>query len=158
GARLCVTDQREGQPVVVFAHDSLLRTLPALTEWLQQEGVLLQTRELARRDTQLWIDHGRADSWLAAADKIAAFRALERGGRPLPVEVREFIERSERQVRRTTRLKQLAVGLIAVLAVAASVGAWFATKKEREAENQTARAHGAQLQLLTEAAAERLKD
>jgi WD40 repeat protein len=157
-ARLCVTDQREGQSVVAFAHDTLLQTLPALTDWLMQEAGLLQSRELAQRESRLWQQHGQSDAWLAASDKLVAFKALEAAEIALPSQTRSFIERSTRRVRRTTRIKQAAVCLIAVLAIAASIGAWIAQKKEREAEYQTAQTSKAQMRLLTEAAAERLKD
>ena len=50
--RLCVTDQRDAQAVVAFAHDSLLQSLPALIDWLKREAGLLQTRELAQRETE----------------------------------------------------------------------------------------------------------
>ena len=157
-ARLCVTDQRDGEPVVAFAHDSLLRTLPSLTQWLNEEGALLQTRELALREARLWQQHGQSTAWLAASDKVVLFKSLEAAEIALPPEVRSFIERSQRQVRRATRVKQAVVGIIALLAVAASISAWVASKRQREAEYQAAEARKAQLQLLTEAAAERLKD
>jgi hypothetical protein len=86
-ARLCVTDQRDGEPVVAFAHDSLLRTLPALTEWLNEEGALLQTRELAQREARLWQQHGESADWLAAADKVILFKSLEVAEVALPPEV-----------------------------------------------------------------------
>jgi WD40 repeat protein/TPR repeat protein len=157
-ARLCVTDQREGESVVAFAHDSLLRTLPLLIDWLRGEAGLLQTRELAQREARLWQHHQLSDAWLAGSDKLIAFEALTAAEVALSPLVRTFIERSRRHVRRTSRIKQTAVALIAVLAIAASIGAWIATQKQREAEYQTAQARKAQLQLLTEAAAERLKD
>jgi WD40 repeat protein len=157
-SRLCITDQRNDEPVVAFAHDSLLRTLPALTGWLKDEGALLQTRELAQRETRLWQEHGHSKAWLAAADKAMSFRALIRAEIPLSSEVRTFIESSENQARRTARVKQAAVALVAVLAVAASVAAWVALNREKEAEYQTAQARESQLQLLTQSAAERLKD
>jgi WD40 repeat protein/TPR repeat protein len=157
-ARLCVTDQRDGESVVAFAHDSLLRTLPSLTEWLKEEGVLLQTRELAQHEARLWQQHGESAAWLAASDKVVLFKSLDAAEIALPPEVRQFIDRSQRQVRRATRVKQAVVGIIALLAVAASIGAWVATNKQREAEYQAAEARKAQLQLLTETATERLKD
>ncbi len=107
-ARLCITDRRDGEPVVAFAHDSLLITLSALTQWLKEEGALLQTRELAERETRLWREHGESDSWLAAVGKVAAFNALEAAEIPLAVDVRTFISRSQSQVWRTTRIKQAA--------------------------------------------------
>ena len=157
-ARLCVTDQREGQAVVAFAHEALLRTWPALIDWLQQEAGLLQTRELAQREMRLWQQHGQSDDWLATADKLVAFKQLETAGIALSEPVRTFIERSAQRVRRTTRIKQAAVALIAMLAIAASIGAWFASKKQREAEYQAAETLKSQARLLTEAAAQRLKD
>ena len=156
-ARLCVTEQREGEPVVAFAHDSLLLTLPVLTDWLKEEGSLLQTRELAERETRLWLEHGRSNAWLAAADKAVSFKGLERAGIALSADVRTFVDRSDRQAIRTTRIKRAAVAAIASLAVAASIGAWVASRNEREAEYQTAQARRSQLRALTQVAAERLK-
>lgn len=157
-ARLCVTDQRDGQAVVAFAHDSLLRALPALTEWLRDETGLLQTRELAQREARMWQQHDRSDAWLAASDKLMAFRALGAARLVLPGQVRSFIQRSERLARRRTRIKRAAVCLMALLAVAASVAAWVASHRQREAEYQAMQTLQAQLRLLTQAAAERLKD
>jgi WD40 repeat protein len=155
-ARLCVTDEQKGTAVVAFAHEALLRTWPRLRDWLTQEGTLLQTRELAQRDTRLWLEHGGSNAWLAGVDKVVAFGALDSSLIPLPAEVRSFIDRSRRHVRRTTHIKRAVVGLIALLAVAASIGAFVASRKEREAQYQTAQAHKAQLLLLTQVAAERL--
>jgi WD40 repeat protein len=157
-ARLCVTDQRDGDSVVAFAHDSLLRTLPVFTEWLKEEGALLQTRELAQRDARLWQQHGEANAWLAPADKLSAFKTLETAEIALPPEVGRFIDRSQHQARQAMRIKQAAVVAIAVLAMAASISAWVASSQKREAQRQAAAARESQLQLLTEAAAERLKD
>jgi len=116
-ARLCVTDQRNGQAVVSFAHDTLLQTLPALIEWLKSEAGLLQTRELAQREARLWERHGESDAWLASADKVLAFQALESAEVVLPTAVRTFIDRSARRVRRTRRLRQAVTGVIALLGV-----------------------------------------
>jgi tetratricopeptide (TPR) repeat protein len=141
-ARLCVTDQRDGQSVVAFAHDTLLQTLPALTEWLKQEAGLLQTRELAQRETQQWQQHGKVDDWLAAPDKLAAFKTLEDAGIMLPDSVRAFIDRSDQRVRRVRRIKQLAVALIALLTVGVVVGAiafGLQARKAAEAREMTAR-------------------
>lgn len=157
-ARLCLSDHREGEAVVAFAHDSLLRTLPALTDWLREEGALIQTRELAQREARLWQEHGRSNAWLAGADKLVAYETLEAAEIALSPDVREFVDHSRRQVRRTTRLKQATVAAIALLALAASAAAWIALNREKEAQFQTAQAREANLQLLTQSAAERLKD
>ena len=117
---------------------------------------LLQTRDIALRYARLWQQHRKSDAWLAPAEKLAAFRALDAAEIGLPPEVRSYIDRSQWQARRTTRIKRAAVGLIAALAVAASIGAWVALRNEREAEYQTARALNAQVRLLTETADARL--
>jgi tetratricopeptide (TPR) repeat protein len=133
-ARLCVTDQRNGQAVVAFAHDTLLRTLPALTEWLQREAGLMQTRELAQREAQSWEQHGQSDDWLASADKLAAFETLEAAQVILPDSVRSFIERSRARVRRARRIKRVAIGAIASLAAGVVVGAVAFGLQARKAE------------------------
>jgi tetratricopeptide (TPR) repeat protein len=133
-ARLCVTDQRDGQAVVAFAHDTLLKTLPALTDWLKQEAGLLQTRDLAQRETKLWQQHGQSDAWLAAADKVTAFKALEAAEIVLPETVRNFIERSIERVRRNTRLKRAAVSVIALLGLSLVIGAFALLLQQRRAD------------------------
>jgi tetratricopeptide (TPR) repeat protein len=133
-ARLCVADQRGGEAVVAFAHDTLLQTLPALTAWLQRETGLMQTRDLAQRETQSWQQHGMSDDWLAAADKLAAFERLEVAGVVLPDSVGDFIARSRRRVRRTRRIRRIAIGAIAVLAVGVVVGAVAFGLQARKAE------------------------
>jgi WD40 repeat protein len=157
-ARLCITNHRGSETTVAFAHDSLLSTLPAIARWLQEEGALLQTREVAQRDARLWAEHGESRSWLAESDRVLAFQALDDAEIPLAPETRRFIEHSRAQRRRNLRLKQAAVAIIGMLAVTASIGAWLATVKQREAAREAADARRAELQLLTEAAAERLQE
>jgi tetratricopeptide (TPR) repeat protein len=141
-ARLCVTDQRDGQAVVAFAHDTLLQTLPALIDWLKEEAGLLQTRDLAQRETRLWEQRDHADSWLAPADKVAAFRTLQDAGIVLPDSVRSFIERSDRRVRRARHIKQAAVGVIGLLGVSlliASIAFGLQQRRAAEAREMAAR-------------------
>ena len=133
-ARLCVTDQRDGQAVVAFAHDTLLKTLPALTDWLKQEAGLLQTRDLAQRETKQWQQHAQSDAWLAAADKVTAFKALETAEIVLPEAVRRFIDRSFERVRRNTRIKRAAVGVIALLGLSLVIGAFALLWQQRRAD------------------------
>jgi WD40 repeat protein len=158
GARLCVTDFRDGQAVVAFAHEALLRTWPELIDWLREETGLLQTREMAQREMRLWQQHGESPAWLAPADKLAAFEALQAADIVLTNPVRTFIEQSRRRARRATRIKQAIFAVITVLAVAASGAGWVASKKQHEAEYQVAETLKAQARLLVETAARRLKD
>jgi tetratricopeptide (TPR) repeat protein len=132
-ARLCVTDQRDGVAVVVLAHEALLRTWPAVVEWLAQEAQFLYQRELAQRETRLWRENQESDAWLASADKLAVMQPLEAAGIDLPPDVRKFLERSGQRARRNSRIRRTAVGMIILLAVAASIAGWIATNKQREA-------------------------
>jgi tetratricopeptide (TPR) repeat protein len=97
---------------------------------------------LAQRETQLWEQHGKIDDWLAAADKLIAFRTLETAGIMLPESARVFIDRSDQRVRRIRRVKQLAVALIALLTVGVVIGAvafGLQARKAAEALDMTAR-------------------
>ncbi len=157
-ARLCVTDQVGGAAAAAFAHDALLRTWPVLTDWLQREAGLLQTRELAQRETRLWQQHEESDAWLASTDKLATLKPLIVAQLPLSESVRKFIERSQRRARTTARLKRLAFFAVAVLALAASGAGLVASKKQREAEYQSAETLKAEARLLVATAARRLKE
>jgi WD40 repeat protein len=156
-ARLCVTDQRDGAAVVSLAHDTLLRTLPALTDWLHEEAGLLQTRDQAERDARLWRQQDKSDAWLASADKLVRYRSLVVQEVALDDTVHEYLARSTRRDQRTTRLKRAAVGAIAALAVVASMAGVVATRKQHEAEQQTAETRRMQQKLAIQVAADRLK-
>jgi len=156
--RLCVADMRGEGPVVSFSHEALISSWPRVSEWLTSEASLLQTRELAQRDSRQWQDHQESDAWLAASHKLAAFRSLEPAGIALSPAVKKYISRSEDRLRRTRRRRRLSFAFVALLAVTASIAAWIAWQKEREGEHQTTLAQEAQLRSLTEAAAGRLKE
>jgi tetratricopeptide (TPR) repeat protein len=132
-ARLCVTDQRDGMAVVVLAHEALLRTWPAVVEWLAQEEEFLHQRELAQRETRLWLENRESDAWLAPADKLVVMQPLVAAGIDLAPDVRRFLERSGQRARRNARIRQTAIGTIILLAVAASIAGWIATNQQREA-------------------------
>jgi tetratricopeptide (TPR) repeat protein len=136
-ARLCVTDQREGQAVVAFAHDTLLLTLPALTDWLQREAGLLQTRELALRDARSWEEHGKSDDWLAAADKLTLFQSMLTARIVLPDSARAFIDRSARRLRRARRIRRTVGAAMAVLLAGVVIGAVALAVQARKAEQAT---------------------
>jgi WD40 repeat protein len=157
-ARLCVTDLRDGRAVVAFAHEALLRTWPELIDWLREETGLLQTREMAQREMRLWQQHGKSPAWLATADKLVVFEALEATDIVLTKAVRNFIEQSRQRVRRKTRIRQAILAVVIFLAIAALAASWMATRKQHEAEYQVAETSKAQARLLVENAARRLKD
>lgn len=139
-ARLCVSDRQDGQPVVALAHEAVLRAWPELAEWLKFESQILQLREVAEREARLWQRHACSDSWLAPPGKLAALAPLSTAGVRLSETVSEFIERSRRRVRRTTRLKQGGVAAAVLLAIAASVTGLIAVSKQHEAQYEAAQA------------------
>lgn len=139
-ARLCVSDQREGQSVVALAHEAVLRTWPELVEWLHEESRLLQLRELAEHDARLWWQHARSDTWLAPPGKLAALAPLQAAGVRLSAPARRFLERSRKRAHRTARLKQAGVGAAILLAVAASATGLIALSKQREAQYEALQA------------------
>ena len=139
-ARLCVSGQRDGQPVAALAHEAVLRTWPALVEWLKEESRLLRLRDLAERDAQLWLRQSRSDDWLASPSKLAALEPLKDAGVRLSEPVRDFIAHSRMRAHRATRLKQAGVVAAVLLAVAASASALLAVSKQHEAEREAARA------------------
>lgn len=150
-ARLCVTDQRDGQAVVALAHEALLSTWPELVAWLKEESRLLQLRELAEHDALLWQQHAQADAWLAPVSKLGVLEPLESAGVRLSEPVREFLQRSRRRVRRAATLKQAGITAAVLLAITASVAGLIALSKQRQAQYEAARALRAKEQATIEA-------
>lgn len=141
-ARLCVTDQRDGQAMAAFAHDTLLSTLPALTDWLTQEGSLLQARDLAQRDALLWERHERSDDWLASADRLVMLQDLNSAGIALPQSIRAYIARSTARALHAQRRRRLGIGIIVLLAcsvVIAAVGFGLQARKAEHAQAMAVR-------------------
>jgi tetratricopeptide (TPR) repeat protein len=138
--RLCVTDQRDGQAVVAFAHDTLLQTLPMLIDWLNQEAGLLQIRELAQRDAYLWQQHAESEVWLAGADKLTLFNSIEAAQIVLPEAVHRFIDRSAQRVRRSVRLKRAAASVIVLFGLSLLVGAFVLLAQQRRTDEARAMA------------------
>jgi WD40 repeat protein/serine/threonine protein kinase len=163
------------------------RQRPSLDEWLRQlreqepptpSAKLSADREIsietaAARDTEprqlVGLLHGDLD-WIT-------MKALERErgrryGTPseLAADLRRYLNdepvlarpaSAGYQIRKFVRRHRFAtafVGMVTLLSVVASAAALIAIKQKREAEHQTAEALKAQARLLTQAAAQRLKD
>ena len=140
--RLCVTDERGEEAVATFAHEALIQSWPRVTEWLRAEAGLLQTRDLALRETKQWQQHGESDAWLASADKLIAFRQLELAQIRLSDSTQRFIERSQRRVRRGRRIRQMVMAGVIALAVTATIFGIYAQR----ARNVASRAIAAQFE------------
>jgi tetratricopeptide (TPR) repeat protein len=149
GRRLCVTDRRGAESVVSFSHEALILYWPRAENWLRAEAGLMQTRELAARETALWDSHQQADSWLATPDKLLAFESLEAAQVTLSDPVSVFIARSRQRVRRANRFRQLIATGIAALALAAvTFGVRF--KLERDAALRSERRAQVEAQTASE--------
>ncbi|HWZ62471.1 MAG TPA: WD40 repeat domain-containing protein [Steroidobacteraceae bacterium] len=140
--RLCVADTRGDAAVASFSHEALIQSWPRVTQWLRAEAGLLQTRDLAEHETRLWQQHEESDAWLASADKLIAFRQLELAQMRLPESTRRFIERSWGRVRRSRRIRQMAMVGVTALAIVAMIFGVYAQR----ARNVASRAIAAQFE------------
>jgi len=140
--RLCVADFRGDEAVASFAHEALIQSWPRVAEWLRAEAGLLQTRDLALRETKLWQQHAESDAWLASADKLIALEELELANVRLPEASVRFIERSRRRVRRGKRIRQMVMAGMVALAVTAMIFGLYAQR----ARNVASRAIAAQFE------------
>ncbi|MGD0505273.1 MAG: tetratricopeptide repeat protein [Steroidobacteraceae bacterium] len=153
-ARLCVTDQRQGEAVVAFAHDTLLGNLPALSQWLKNEAGLMQTRELAQKDARAWSEHRESVDWLAAADKLALYRGLEAAQVELGEGVRRYLSCSVLRQRRVRRLRVAGVTAVVLMAVgvmAAAAAYGLQARRAKQAADMAARRGEFLTQLLKSA-------
>jgi tetratricopeptide (TPR) repeat protein len=132
--RLCVTDLRGADAVVSLAHEALIHSWPRAVSWLKDEASLLQTRNLAEHETQVWEQHQRADAWLANAARLSAFEPLDTEHLTLSDPVRDFIRLSRDRVRGQRRLRRAGVAIVAVLAITASILALVASKQRNAAK------------------------
>jgi len=138
--RLCVTDMRGGEAVVLLAHEALINGWSRASQWLLHEGRLLAIRDAVEHDATIWESHARADDWLSAtAAKLEDIRELEVAGLGLSPAGRAFAARSRQRARRNAWVFRIAVGLIAALAAGASVFAYVA--REQSSAAAKARTH-----------------
>lgn len=132
--RLVVIEHNE---VVSLAHEALIHEWPRLHDWLVADHEFLEWRHRLRVNMDLWRekpdDIGRLlrGGPLTDAELQAATRPDE-----LSTEERHYIRISRRSARRGTRLRRMAVAVIALLAVVTSTLAVVYVKRSDElAEN-----------------------
>jgi len=182
-ARLLVSDADDGRaPTIRVAHEALISRWARAREFVQSNAAVLNIRRRIEerhgrwRDLQSrshdadgpqrrvgWRAHfGREQGLLSDIDLADGQRLLQEHRQNTEPELIAYIERSVAQETRIrTRLVRglLAVAsLVTLLAIMASAAGLVASRRQHEAENQTAQALRAQSQLLTEAASERLMD
>ncbi|WP_210590780.1 trypsin-like peptidase domain-containing protein [Streptomyces sp. GESEQ-35] len=143
----------EQEEIVDLAHEALTHLWPALRQWLVDSRDFRAWQEQLRDDLHRWQAQDRkTDRLLSGTDLAEADRTLAHHSDDISADERGYILLSRRHSQRGTRLKQAAVGALAVLTVLAVVlglSTWTTLKStEKRVRTQAAG-------LLAQAAEER---
>ncbi|MEV7069083.1 hypothetical protein AB0N97_40970 [Streptomyces collinus] len=127
----------ERDEIVDLAHEALTRLWPHLQEWLVASRDFRHWQEQLRADLHRWQTQNREPARLLSGSDLAqAARALAEHPEDISADERAYILLSHRHARRGTRLRQIAVGALAVLTVLAIVLAISTWHSLRVAEQQ----------------------
>jgi tetratricopeptide (TPR) repeat protein len=137
-ARLFVSslDDRD-RPVVSVAHEALLEHWPRVREWSEQNREFLRSHARLSAATRAWEREGRSRDFLLPRGKpLAEAQALvaERVG--LSESEAALVEASVRRAKRFSRLRAAAIAALVVLALSATVAAYFARRESERARIQ----------------------
>jgi WD40 repeat protein/TPR repeat protein len=179
-ARLLVSDSGKGGiSTVRVAHEALISRWARAREFVQGNVEVLKIRHRIEERHVLWRElnqgsdaarsptpwtswFGREQGLLGDIDLIDGQRLLRNHRADTEPGLIAYIERSStantRQRNRTVRMLTAVASIVTILAVVASAAGWIASRRQHEAEYQTEQTLQAQARLLTEAAAQRLKD
>ncbi len=153
-ARLLTADENS----ITIAHEALIRSWPRLRRWIDNSRDDLRTRQRIAAAASEWNEQGRDQDLLYRGTPLnAALEWAQDHGDDLPLPAREFLEASEanhrRQVeakqfseRRSRRLRNGAIAILAALLAVAVVASIIAINSSREANMRLAN------QLATQAA------
>ncbi len=144
---------------VELSHEALLTAWPRLADWLERDRQSLRLHQQITDAANAWVESGRDPSLLLRGNRLQASSEWAADGvhaAGLNAVEREFLDSSralaerERQAarRRTRRMQQL-LGLVAVLAIAASILAVVAFNAQQNAAE--ARDHALSRQVAIEA-------
>jgi WD40 repeat protein len=163
-ARLLVSDSElEGVPTVRVAHEALISRWARAREFVQSNAEALKIRHRIEDRHRLWRQRGdERRGLLTDIDLTDGRRLLKEHRAETEPHLIAYIERSiadnQRLRSRTLRLVSAIAVIVTILAVFASAAGWIASRRQHEAEYQTQQTLQAQARLLTQAAAQRLKD
>ncbi len=125
------------RPVVSVAHEALLDHWPRVRDWSEQNREFLRSHARLAAATRAWEREGRSRDFLLQSGKpLAEARALEAEGVRLSEPERTLVEASDRRARRIKQLRAAAIAGLVVLAVSATVAAWFASRESARARDQ----------------------
>jgi tetratricopeptide (TPR) repeat protein len=126
-----------GQPVVSVAHEALLDHWPRVRAWAEDNREHLRAHARLSSAVRTWEREGRSRDFLLQRGKpLAEARALIAEGLRLSEPEKALVEASDRRARRFGQLRAAAIVGLVVLAVSASVAAWFASRESNRAQIQ----------------------
>ncbi|WP_158102460.1 trypsin-like peptidase domain-containing protein [Streptomyces africanus] len=125
------------EEIVDLAHEALTRLWPRLRQWLLDSRDLRLWQEQVRADLRRWQEQHREPARLLSGGDLAeADRRLAEHPEDVSADERAYIQLSRRHARRGARLRQAAVGALAVLTVLAVVLALSTYQSLKETEEQ----------------------
>lgn len=126
----------EGEEIVDLAHEALIQLWPRLRQWLVDSQDFRVWQEQLRADLHRWqTQDGESARLLSGTDLAEAHRRLAEHPDDISADERVYILLSRRHSRRGARIKQAAIGALAVLTVLAVVLAlstWQSLKRTEE--------------------------
>ncbi|MFF3359129.1 trypsin-like peptidase domain-containing protein [Streptomyces sp. NPDC002917] len=127
----------ESDEIVDLAHEALTGLWPRLNQWLLDSRDFRSWQEQLRGDLHRWqAQHGEVSRLLSGTDLAEAMRRLADHPEDIPTDERGYILLSRRHARRGARLRQAAVGALAVLTVLAVVLALSTYQSLKQTEKQ----------------------
>lgn len=143
-ARLFVSELNAGVPAFGLAHDALLRRWPRVAAWIASHRHALQLRTRIGLQAARWQESGRSIDFLLPRG-IQANQArdlLQTPGFQFDALDRAFIDASLRRVKRGERRRAALFGVVAVLALLASILGLLARAAQQQAEQHRIEAEG----------------
>ena len=143
-ARLFVSDLTGGIPTFGIAHDALLRRWPRALAWIDSHRHALQLRTRISLQAARWQANSRSRDFLLprGAQVTQARELLQAPGFQLSAQDRDYINASLRLAQRDERRRTALFGVVAVLAVLASVLGLVARASQQESEQHRIEAEG----------------
>jgi eukaryotic-like serine/threonine-protein kinase len=126
--RLLVVREIDGKPAYEIAHEALVDGWPTLRAWLTEEDQLLHVKQQIAHAAEEWERQGRAREalWQGRRLRQAQDVALD----TLTLREQEFLRESRRMVRRTQRMRLLALAM--AVGVVAGIYGWSHYTKLRQ--------------------------
>ncbi|MYX33429.1 MULTISPECIES: AAA family ATPase [unclassified Streptomyces] len=127
----------EQEEIVDLAHEALTNLWPRLRQWLIDSRDFRLWQEQLRADLHRWQEQHHEPARLQSGSDLAeADRRLSEHPEDISADERSYIQLSRRHARRGARLRQAAVGALAVLTVLAIVLALSTYQNLKRAEEQ----------------------